>query len=72
MLVVGPQAKPYKALQATVKLADLSKYATAVYPNAKVGSCWPWIHMFSNSHCTLHLTRELHILALPLLHALLA
>lgn len=36
VIVEGPQAKPYRAIEATVKLAHASKYATAVLPNAKV------------------------------------
>ncbi|CAL8464627.1 g4162 [Coccomyxa elongata] len=35
VIVVGPQAKPYRAIEATVKLAEATKYATAVLPNAK-------------------------------------
>ena len=38
--MVGPQAKPYCAIDATVKLADDSQYATAVLPNAKVRRSW--------------------------------
>ena len=36
VIVVGPQAKPYCAIDATIQLADESQYATAVMPNAKV------------------------------------
>lgn len=36
VIIVGPQIKPYKAIEATLNLADASKYATAVLPNAKV------------------------------------
>lgn len=44
VIVVGPQAKPYRAIEATVKLAEATKYATAVLPNAKVCAyILPWI-----------------------------
>ncbi len=36
VMVVGPHAKPYHAIEATVKLAEAAKYATAVLSNAKV------------------------------------
>jgi hypothetical protein len=36
VILVGPQAKPFKSIEATVKMADKTKYATAVIPNAKV------------------------------------
>ena len=39
VILVGPQAKPFKSIEATCNLADKTKYATAVIPNAKV-SCW--------------------------------
>lgn len=42
VILVGPQAKPFKAIEATVNLADKTKYATAVIPNAKV-ICLIWI-----------------------------
>jgi CO dehydrogenase/acetyl-CoA synthase epsilon subunit len=35
VIVVGPQVKPYKAMDATVRLAEASQYAAAVLPNAK-------------------------------------
>jgi hypothetical protein len=36
VILVGPQAKPFKSIEATVKMADKTKYATAIIPNAKV------------------------------------
>lgn len=41
MILVGPQAKPFRSIEATVKLADHTKYATAVIPNAKVTNFFP-------------------------------
>ncbi|CAK0787699.1 hypothetical protein CVIRNUC_010921 [Coccomyxa viridis] len=35
VILVGPQAKPFKSIEATCNLADKTKYATAVIPNAK-------------------------------------
>lgn len=37
VIVIGPQIRPYRGIEATVKLAEVAKYATAVLPNAKVG-----------------------------------
>lgn len=42
VIVVGPQAKPYRAIEATVKLAKASQYATAVLPNAKACALHPF------------------------------
>ena len=39
VILVGPQAKPFKSIEATCNLADKTKYATAVIPNAKVSCC---------------------------------
>ena len=36
VILVGPQAKPFRAIEATVNLAEKTKFATAVIPNAKV------------------------------------
>ena len=36
VILVGPQAKPFKAIESTINLANKTQYATAVIPNAKV------------------------------------
>ena len=50
VILVGPQAKPFRSIEAAVKMADKTKYATAVIPNAKV----------TKSACNLHLQAKSH------------
>ena len=44
VILVGPQAKPFKSIEAMCNLADKTKYATAVIPNAKVSCCCSCLH----------------------------
>ena len=57
VMVIGPQVKPYRAIEQAVRLADAAQYATACLPNAKVkcdtsaGAPSLRLHETSESEC---------------------